>query len=59
MCVFFVCTLTGTSAAIIISMLLNALFSADKEKLLIKEIKQKLIECGVPVRPWIDNYNSI
>ena len=49
-------TKTGASAAIISSMLYSPLI---KKNYSVKEIKQKLMECGVPVRPWIDNYNSI
>ncbi|HHV50423.1 MAG TPA: imidazole glycerol phosphate synthase subunit HisF [Clostridiales bacterium] len=49
-------TKTGASAAIISSMLYSPRLERNYT---VKEIKQKLIDCGVPVRPWIENYNCI
>lgn len=46
-------TKTGASAAIISSMLYSPLISRNYS---VREIKNKLIEYKIPVRPWIDNY---
>lgn len=47
-------TRTGASAAIISSMLYSPLMDRNYS---VKEIKEKLMEYNIPVRPWIENYN--
>lgn len=47
-------TKTGASAAIISSMLYSPRMDRNYS---VKEIKDKLVEYKIPVRPWIENYN--
>lgn len=47
-------TKTGASAAIISSMLYSPLLDRNYS---VKEIKEKLMEHEIPIRPWIENYN--
>ncbi|NLG88804.1 MAG: imidazole glycerol phosphate synthase subunit HisF [Clostridiaceae bacterium] len=47
-------TKTGASAAIISSMLYSPRLDRNYS---VKEIKDKLVEFNIPVRPWIENYN--
>lgn len=49
-------TKTGASAAIISSMLYSPLI---KRNYSVKEIKQKLIEYKIPIRPWIEDFDTI
>ncbi|NLC69349.1 MAG: imidazole glycerol phosphate synthase subunit HisF [Clostridiaceae bacterium] len=49
-------TKTGASAAIISSMLYSPLMKRNYQ---VKEIKCKLMEHGIPVRPWIEGYINI
>lgn len=45
---------TGASAAIISSMLYSPAIGRNYS---VKEVKEKLMECGIPVRPWIQDYS--
>jgi cyclase len=45
---------TGASAAIISSMLYSPAISRNYS---VREVKEKLMECNIPVRPWLQDYS--